>query len=142
MKREGRGAIITGAARSIGRACAERFLTGGAKLVLCDSDAGARLDTAATPRAEPLPAPPRDVTKRADGAGLVAAVVARSGRRDIMVNTAGIAGSQDVMSITEADFEERYSAGNPMLSMKHDWPLVDPQPPVGTALRDRQVVTP
>ena len=46
MRLEGKIAVITGAARGIGRACAERLLAEGAKVVIADVD-GARLSETA-----------------------------------------------------------------------------------------------
>lgn len=49
-KVQGKAAIVTGAARGIGRACAELFAREGARLVLNDVDGAALKRAAATPR--------------------------------------------------------------------------------------------
>jgi NAD(P)-dependent dehydrogenase (short-subunit alcohol dehydrogenase family) len=106
MKLDGKVAVITGAARGLGRACAERFLQEGAKLVLADID-GEELarTTDALGRPEAVLAVPTDVTKRAEVDALVAAAVAQFGRLDIMLNNAGIARSQPFLDIAESDFD-------------------------------------
>jgi glucose 1-dehydrogenase len=107
MKLDGKVAVITGAARGLGRACAERFLQEGAKLVLADIDGEELARTAdALGRPENVAAVPTDVTKRADVDGLVTAAVARFGRLDIMLNNAGIARSQSFLDIAESDFDD------------------------------------
>src|SRR5271155_5435336 len=86
----GRIAIVTGAARGIGRAIAERFSASGAKGAIWDVDGAA---AAATP-------PPAgnaiydivDVTDQAGIARAVEAVEARLGPPHILVNNAGISG--------------------------------------------------
>src|SRR5215471_7475259 len=92
MKLAGRIAIVTGAARGIGRACAERFLAEGAKVVIADVDT-ARLDETAKAigNADNLLAVVTDVSKKDQVEALITEAVKGFGRVDIMVNNAGIA---------------------------------------------------
>jgi NAD(P)-dependent dehydrogenase (short-subunit alcohol dehydrogenase family) len=107
MKLSGKVAVITGAARGIGKACAERFLSDGVKVVISDVDAAA-LATTATElgHADALRAAPGDVAKRADVDRLVATAAQEFGRIDIMVNNAGVARNQDILEISEKDFDD------------------------------------
>ena len=107
MKLKGKVAIVTGAARGIGLACARRFAEDGARVMLADIDAGALADAAAVLAANGFEVAPleTDVADRAALDALVAATVERFGRLDIMLNNAGIAPNQDFLSITEADFD-------------------------------------
>ncbi|GGF30157.1 dehydrogenase [Aliidongia dinghuensis] len=107
MRLAGKVAIITGAARGIGRACAERFLQEGAKVVIADID-GADLAKTATELDRPssLLAVETDVTRRAEVGRAVTAAVERFGRLDIMLNNAGIARKQDFLDIAEQDFDD------------------------------------
>jgi len=89
----GRVAIITGGARGIGYAAAERMLASGATVVLWDVDAKA-LDEAKIKLAK-LGTVSGDVVELTDEASIAAAVrgvVARHARIDILVNNAGITG--------------------------------------------------
>ena len=106
MRLEGRIAIVTGAARGIGRACAERLLADGAKVVVADIDK-ARLDetAAAIGTADTILAVAADVSRKEEVEALVAAAVKRFGRLDIMVNNAGIAMVQDFLDVTKADYD-------------------------------------
>lgn len=107
MRLTGKVAVVTGAARGIGRACAERFLQDGAKVVIGDVDEAALAETAAAlGRGEALRHVKTDVTQRADIERLVATAVAEFGRLDVMLNNAGIARSQDFLDITDQDFDE------------------------------------
>jgi 3-oxoacyl-[acyl-carrier protein] reductase len=88
---EDKVAIITGAARGIGRAVAETFSTHGARVVLSDIDADLTHETTATitDADRDAFACPGDVTQPEFAPGLVKATLARYGRIDVIVNNAG-----------------------------------------------------
>jgi NAD(P)-dependent dehydrogenase (short-subunit alcohol dehydrogenase family) len=107
MKFTDKVAVVTGAARGIGRACAERFLSEGARVVLGDVDADRLRETAAeigTP--DKVLAIVTDVGRKDQVVALIEAAVKRFGRIDIMVNNAGIAQIKDFLDITEADYDQ------------------------------------
>ena len=86
----GRVAIVTGAARGIGRAIAKRFSASGAQVAIWDVDAAAAKASAAEIRdAIDLVA---DVTDPPTIAAALAATEARLGPPDILINDAGISG--------------------------------------------------
>lgn len=106
MRLAGKVAVITGAARGIGRACAERFLREGAKLVLADIAVEELTRTVDALEADgEVVGVAVDVTKPAEIERLMAAAVACFGRIDIMLNNAGIARNQSFLDIAEADFD-------------------------------------
>lgn len=89
----GKSAVITGAARGIGRGIAERFAREGASVAICDIDAAAARDTEAALRARHGPAVCAIEVDVADRAGVLAmaeSVTRRFGRIDVLVNNAGI----------------------------------------------------
>ena len=93
MNLTNRVAVITGGARGIGLACAERLLQAGASVSLWDVD-GARLAQAAE-ELKPLgKADVRelDLTQEAKVADATTQVVRSFGRIDILINNAGITG--------------------------------------------------
>ncbi len=97
MKRHAnRVALITGAARGIGRAISERLGREGAMVVLLDKADAVRLTVdelrAAGLHAEPLVA---DVTDEASVHAAVSDIKAQNGRLDILVNNAGISPKHD-----------------------------------------------
>jgi NAD(P)-dependent dehydrogenase (short-subunit alcohol dehydrogenase family) len=106
MRFSGKVAIITGGARGIGRACAERFLSEGAQVAIADVDVDQLVKTAAE-----LGGPDRvlavttDVAQKDQVDRLVAQTVAAFGRLDVMVNNAGIAQVKDYLDITPEDFD-------------------------------------
>jgi glucose 1-dehydrogenase len=107
MKFTGKVVAVTGAARGIGKACAERFLSDGAKVVISDVDGAELAKTAdALGHAANLRTVEADVSKRADVDRIVAAAVKEFGRLDVMVNNAGVARNRDFLDITEAEFDD------------------------------------
>lgn len=102
MKLAGRIAVVTGAARGIGRATAERLLAEGAKVVVSDIDT-AQLDQTAAEIGTPgnVLALRTDVARRSEVIALVAAAVQHFGGIDVMVNNAGIAPVVDFLDVTE-----------------------------------------
>lgn len=95
-------AVVTGAARGIGRATAERLLAEGARVVLSDIDLERLNRTVAEiGAADKVLAQPADVAKKSDVVQLIEAAVRRFGGIDIMVNNAGIAPVVDFLDVTE-----------------------------------------
>jgi len=95
MPLKDRVAIVTGAARGIGRACAERMLAANAAgVIIADIDDARGQATAAEldPSGERAAYLPVDLTSQSQVQALVEQTVACYGRLDILVNNAGIAG--------------------------------------------------
>jgi NAD(P)-dependent dehydrogenase (short-subunit alcohol dehydrogenase family) len=87
---DGKVAIVTGAARGLGRDYARYFAQDGAHVVLADvkgTDAAAQEAAAAGPRCIGVEA---DVTDRASVTAMVDRVKAEFGRLDVLVNNAGL----------------------------------------------------
>ncbi len=85
----GKVALVTGAASGIGAAVAEAFAGKGARVALCDLDAG-KAGAAAERLGGEARAFECDVADAASVAATVEAVVATFGRIDVLVNCAGI----------------------------------------------------
>ncbi|MEJ7712896.1 MAG: SDR family NAD(P)-dependent oxidoreductase [Pyrinomonadaceae bacterium] len=101
-------AIVTGAARGIGLATAERFAREGARIVLADYDAQELERVAAQLGAQSRDVLPVvcDVSSRDDVIRMVSEAEGRYGRVDILVNNAGIAGrAAPLEEVTNEDWE-------------------------------------
>lgn len=102
MRLNNRIAIVTGAARGIGLAIAERFAAEGAAVTIADILDAEGAAAAAAIGAHYMHC---DVSKAADVEALVSAVVERHGAADILVNNAGIAVGGDFLAVTEEEFD-------------------------------------
>jgi len=104
----GRTAIVTGAARGIGAACARGFAEHGADVVLADVLAQECADTAAGIAADTgvaTVAVCADVSEEADCAAILNACLERFGKCDILLNNAGIIVSGSILSAAVEDFD-------------------------------------
>ena len=101
-----RVAIITGAAKGLGYACAERLARDGTSLMLIDVDqaslaaAAAQLGSAGAVVCTAL----ADIRSQDACRGAVAAAVERFGRLDVLVNSAGVYPRRPVLEITAEDW--------------------------------------
>src|SRR6202165_655305 len=100
MKREGKVAIVTGAASGIGRAIAERYLQEGARVAIADIRGADETARALGPAA---PGGTMDVTDEKQVDGGVAKVVAQFGGVDVLVSNAGV---QIISPLVDLRFED------------------------------------
>ena len=106
MKRlDGKTALITGAARGIGRAFAEAYVREGARVAIADIDIDRARETATT-IGEAAWAVPMDVTDQTSIDAAVAAVVEQFGQIDILVNNAAIFTAAPIVEVTRRDFDQ------------------------------------
>ncbi|MFY8125613.1 MAG: 3-oxoacyl-ACP reductase FabG [Hydrogenophaga sp.] len=103
----GKVSLITGAAQGIGLATAKKFAQEGAVVVVCDIHAEAV--NAAVAQCQAIGAQVEghtmDVTQRDQVDAVVAAVLARHGRIDVLVNNAGITQDARLQNMTQAQFD-------------------------------------
>ena len=107
MRLKDKVSIITGAGQGIGKATALKFAKEGAKVVVCDINATNANQTAAEIQAQGGEAIAFivDVTNKETIRTMVAAVVARYGRIDTLVNNAGITQDAQMKKMTEDQFD-------------------------------------
>jgi NAD(P)-dependent dehydrogenase (short-subunit alcohol dehydrogenase family) len=105
---ENRVALVTGAAKGIGREIVDRFAREGARVVGCDWDAEALRRTEAE-----LDDPPgrvrlveADVSRSDQVSALVAETIATFGRIDILVNNAAVSPKKPFLEYTEEDWNQ------------------------------------
>lgn len=101
----GRVALVTGAARGMGRATARRLHALGAAVVMADLD-GAGAGAAADELGAGALGITLDVTDRGAVTAAVAEVLERLGRLDILVNAAGVLRSTPFEDISPAEWEQ------------------------------------
>lgn len=104
---EGRSALITGAARGIGAAFARAYAAEGATVAIGDIDMARAEATAAG--IEGAHALRLDVTDQGSIEAGVAAVVARAGRLDILVNNAAVFDLAPIVEITRESYERLFA---------------------------------
>lgn len=107
MRLENKVAIVTGAARGIGYACAERLAADGAKVVLADIDekGGKKAVTDLKDAGHKVTFVECDVGEKLDIRNLVKATVGAHGQIDILVNNAAVIDSAPVLDLDEKDFD-------------------------------------
>src|SRR5436305_5935111 len=123
-------ALVTGAARGIGLATAKKFLGEGWRVALLDIEgellrgAVAALDDAQNTLGLPCDVADTDGVSRA-----VAAIAARFGRLDALVNNAGIAVFTPLLETSDADWQRvlAVNLGGPFLCTKAAVPLLREQ---------------
>ncbi|NML92195.1 glucose 1-dehydrogenase [Novosphingobium sp. TW-4] len=105
----GKGAIVTGSTRGIGRAIAEGLIAAGARVVISSEDAD---DTARVAAELGMPGLPCDVSSDDDLAALVEFALAALGRLDVPVCNAGITGRAGPFATIDMDDYARVMAIN------------------------------
>jgi 3-oxoacyl-[acyl-carrier protein] reductase len=107
MKLKNRVAIVTGAARGIGKAIALAFIREGAKVAIIDSDEERLEILKKEINKENKEAMTIfcDITKSSEVNGMVDQVRKRFGRIDILVNNAGIIRRGTIETVTEEDWD-------------------------------------
>jgi len=99
---EGKTAIITGAARGIGKAIAELFAEEGANLVLVDMDEDSLNEVAGEFNAEPVIA---DISDEKQSVSAVEKAFGKFGSLEILVNNAGITRDGLAIRMKPEDFD-------------------------------------
>ncbi|MBI3962823.1 MAG: glucose 1-dehydrogenase [Deinococcus sp.] len=92
MRLKDQVAIVTGGARGIGRGIAQRFAAEGAQLVIADLDPADQVVRQIVAEGGQALSMPTDVSDRKQVDAMVAQVLQRFGRIDVLVNNAGITG--------------------------------------------------
>lgn len=107
MALTGKVAIVTGAARGIGQACAERLAREGAKVIVADRDEAGGERIAADIREDGGEAAfvSCDVSERLDVRNLLAATLETYDAVDLLVNNAGIIDDAPFLELSEAEFD-------------------------------------
>lgn len=105
MKLEGQVAIITGAGRNIGEEMSKLFAAEGAKIAVIDMDRS-RAEAVAAGIGDNAMAVVTDISDSAQVRDMVAAVVERWGRIDILVNNVAISDNKTILEITEAEWDK------------------------------------
>jgi NAD(P)-dependent dehydrogenase (short-subunit alcohol dehydrogenase family) len=132
---EGKIAVVTGAGRGLGRAYVELLAERGARVVVNDlgtdvsgfgkdSTIAEHVAEFIRSRGGEAIANDSDVSTAEGGSDLIASAIEHFGRIDLLVNNAGICGSQLFEDATLADFDHywRVHLGGPVNTVKAAWP--------------------
>jgi len=111
MKLENKITIVTGAARGIGRAIAQKLAGEGAKVYILDYNIEAAEETAAEFCALGMTciAKKCDVSAVSETKKLIRSIIEEEKRIDILVNNAGITQKAGVLDITEEDWDRVFN---------------------------------
>ncbi len=107
MRLAGKVAIITGGARGIGRAIAARYAAEGARVAVADINAGEAASVAAEIGHDAVGVGV-NVTQQASIDAMVATVVERAGRIDVLVNNAGVFEMAPILEITRESYARQF----------------------------------
>jgi D-sorbitol dehydrogenase (acceptor) len=105
---EGKSALITGAARGIGRAFAEAYVREGAVVAIGDINIE-RAEQSAREIGENCYAVHLDVTKQDSTDAAIRAVEARAGGIDILINNAALFDMAPIVEITRESYEKLFA---------------------------------
>jgi NAD(P)-dependent dehydrogenase (short-subunit alcohol dehydrogenase family) len=132
---DGKVAVVTGAGRGLGRAYVELLAERGARVVVndlgtdvsgfgTDSTIAEHVAELIRSRGGEAVANDSDVSSPEGGRDLVATTIEHFGRVDLLVNNAGICGSQPFAEATLDDFDRywRVHLGGPVNTVKAAWP--------------------
>jgi len=132
---EGKVAVVTGAGRGLGRAYVELLAERGARVVVNDlgtdvsgfgkdSTIAEQVADLIRSRGGEAIANGSDVSTPEGGSDLIATTIEHFGRTDLLVNNAGICGSQLFEDATLDDFDHywRVHLGGPVNTVKAAWP--------------------
>ncbi|CAM2138901.1 3-oxoacyl-ACP reductase FabG [Paraburkholderia tropica] len=108
MRLKGKVAIVTGAGQGIGAATARKFAREGAVVAICDlnADAVAQVESACREAGAQANGYVLDVANRDAVGAMVADVIARHGRIDVLVNNAGITRDARLQKMTLQQFDD------------------------------------
>ncbi|MEM8631389.1 MAG: L-iditol 2-dehydrogenase [Pseudomonadota bacterium] len=104
----GKTALITGAARGIGKAFAAAYTREGARVAIADIDMDRARDSAAEIGHGAL-AIELDVTRQESIEAAVAEAVRQLGRIDVLINNAAIFTAAPIVEITRADYDRTFA---------------------------------
>ena len=107
MRLNGKTALITGGARGIGRAFAERYVAEGARVAIADIDLPRAQETASQISDQAV-AVHMDVTDQASIDSAVAESVEQLGQIDILINNAAIFTAAPITEITRAEYARTF----------------------------------
>jgi len=105
---EGKSALITGAARGIGRGFAEKYISEGATVAIADINLDAAKQTASE-LGDAAYAVQLDVSDQASIDAAMDSVVTHAGKLDILINNAALFDASETVDITRESYDRLYA---------------------------------